>query len=164
MGRRHLKKIRQQKLQEQRKKLEKSVGRYTQISLLLLNNLNGFRDIIIQIMSMVKDMETIQYYRDIHQEYKFDLMFSIKLLYPGYIRNSIFRQKIFKINKIQFDKLSNQVTKWKPHDLQYEYYQSYLNIRNTLNNFIKSNGLECGAYYDYHYNRVMFIGPYDCIY
>ena len=83
-----------------KEKVTKSVGRYTQISLLLLNNLNGFRDIIINIMSMVKDMETIQYYRDIHQEYKFDLMFSIKLLYPGYIRNSILRQKIYTINNL----------------------------------------------------------------
>ena len=131
MGRRHLKKIRQQKLQEQRKKLEKSVGRYTQISLLLLNNLNGFRDIIIHIMSMVKDMETIQYYRDIHQEYKFDLMFSIKLLYPGYIRNSIFRQKIFTINKIQFDGKHTFVI--TPKGRQYlESYQKFSSIAESF--------------------------------
>ena len=175
MGRRHLRRIRQNKIQEHRKKLEKPTGRYTRITLLLLKKLNGFRDIIILIMSQVKYIETIQYYKDIHKEYDFNLLFSIKLLYPEFIVTPVngryipatLEQQLYTVNKVRFDKLSNQVSTYQTHDfqysLQYEYYLAYIHIRNQLNNFINSNGLHGGAYYCNDYERVIFSGYTYCV-
>ena len=147
---------------------EKSNKRYTHISLLLLNKFNGFRDIITHIMSMVKHIETIQYYQDIHKKYDFNLLFSIKLLYPGYIFapviNRIYyynecipptlKQRLFTINKMPYDELSINKSN------QY-LYSRYMNIKNNLTNFINSNGVYGGAFYSIDNERVLFAGYHN---